>query len=64
MTWGWLPSYFGARGRQSNSIKAGVDMVSLYQRRGDARGQALKPLEASQVVLFAGGSYMQPCQGR
>ena len=29
-----------ARGRPSGSIKAAVDVVALYTRRGDLRGQA------------------------
>ena len=29
-----------ARGRVAESVKAAVDVVSLYQRRGDTRGQA------------------------
>eukprot|EP00435_Cladocopium_sp_Y103_P007953 s3287_g2.t1 len=43
-----------ARGRPSSSIKAAVDLVALYTRRGDARGQAEATCRLAKVYLDLG----------
>lgn len=43
-----------ARGRPSGSIKAAVDVVALYTRRGDLRGQAEATCRLAKVYLDLG----------
>ncbi|CAK8999216.1 unnamed protein product [Durusdinium trenchii] len=43
-----------ARGKPSTSIKAAVDVVSLYQRRGDLRGQAEATCYLAKVYMDLG----------
>ncbi|CAJ1327663.1 unnamed protein product, partial [Effrenium voratum] len=43
-----------ARGQQSASIKAAVDVVALFQRRGDVKGQAEATCELAKVYMALG----------
>ena len=48
----WRPGWWFARGRPSSSIKAAVDMVALYTRRGDLRGQAGEMAEKKHILVY------------